>query len=359
MRRSDSSKQKIINNCGREKRWVTNRDATVKAITLFCNYYNDCPICHKIEAKKRAKVIEATLQDSMAVFRTEINDNDWSRLRQSLAKKNINSYRITLDNGNSVIVADGDPLIKNIHFEEISSQSAIDELTQDNYLFPIKRRGYTGDWRLSPSLLSSDVSNDGIVSIKIIEPVFRNSTNEYLTPYYVLRGLAKQANVWTMGDVTADNAQEFMTHVGSTIIEMALAVGYDYDMNASKIVERSFSIDDIKLWKVQTAHTERDFSGQDKDGNGYNENSFYTNDDDLLKIMHGLVPIKDRLSELELYKQRSEIDDSQMNEMVDAYISCPDTFCLFYNEEFVPLVQQYIVSQEEESQKQMNNDIPF
>lgn len=361
MKRSSETKQKIIINCGKEKRWITQSDATVRAVTLFCGYYKECQTCHEFETRKRKEIIQHTLIDAQATFRTEIDESDWSRLRKKLSREGINSYRITLDDGRSIVIADSDPGAKDIDFVEISSQEAIEELTQDEYLFTEKRRGFTGEWRLTPSNTKEELTDEKFITIKTIEPVFRNSTNEHLTPYYVLRGLSKQANVWSNGEVSPLNAQEFVTHRDSVLIEMALQIGYEYDMKSSRIVEKSIPISEIEQWKAQTEKTERTYHGQNDNGKAYGEDDFYsTKDDGLLKIVHGLVEIKNRLKELELFKQTSEIDESEIFEMADFYLSSPDKFGMFYDEDMIPLVEKYIANQkEEEKPSLLDSDIPF
>lgn len=362
MKRSNETKQKIIANCGKEKKWITQSDATVRAVTLFCGYYKECPICHKFEANKRKEIIQDTLRTANATFRAEINDSDWSRLRQRLSKEGINCYRVTLDEGRSVVVADNDPGVKTIDFIEVSPQEAVDELTQDEYLFTEKRRGFTGEWRLTTPNIKEELADEEFITIRIIEPVFRNSTDEYLTPYYVLRGLSKQANVWSNGEVSPLNAQEFATHRDSVLIEMAAQIGYEYDMKSSRIVEKSIPISEIEQWKVQTEKTERTYHGQNKAGKPYEEDDFYsTKDDRLLKVVHGLVEIKDRLKELELFKQTNEIDEAEILEMADFYLSSPDKFGMFYDEAMIPLVEKYIANQKEKEKSSLldSDDIPF
>lgn len=350
------SKKEAIANCGKTKRWGINSKAVRTQFVNYCGYYNECPNCHGIEAYRRSKVIKDTLNDAELLFRAEIDEKlDWGRLRKNMNNNDINAFRVSLDDGTCVVVADKDPNMNGINFIEVSPIETAKELTQENYLFTEKRRSAVGEWNLS----SRTVKEKNGFYIEILEPVFVNNTGDTLTPYYVLRGFVKKANTWAGGRVTPENAQEYLKSGINTFIALAIAIGWTLDVEKSRIVRKWFSAADISKWAVKsvTGTQKVEYFGEDEDGQQYTEDTFYDSDDQLVTIYEGIATIPDYFEEIKLAKQYENIDEDQMDEMVATYQNSPNNFTMFYDDAMVAVVEKYIASQNDEAQKAM--DVPF
>lgn len=302
-------RRKQIENCGKDYRWVVSSESSWTKRTMYCNYINECPNCRSFEKKKRKKVIESHINNSDYVFRCVINDDEWTKLYTKIYRNKIDFSKYPQPDGTYLIVTNKDPKHKDFSFVEQNHADIIQELTRDENLFVENgRRSSSSNWSLTPRLFEEkEEENEEIIVIKTMEPRFSNNTSGYKVPYDDLYGILKACNTWSGGKVTKENAQEYITNSTGTLIALHLAAGYTWNKDESRIVNKTIKVSDIDNWKVHSVQsTERVYFGKDEDGNRLNKDTFYNADEKILAVIHGVVDIPDRISELEQYQIKQD-----------------------------------------------------
>lgn len=113
----------------------------------YCGiFYGDvfCVRCKEHEMKKRAEIVIYHLESAPSLFCGTTNTECWQNIRRTLTRRSVNYLRVPVSSTESVVVIDGYVSCKNIIFERISLDEAVELLTKEDMLF-VESRYDTGN----------------------------------------------------------------------------------------------------------------------------------------------------------------------------------------------------------------------
>lgn len=346
--------QERIENCGKETHFVQSVDTTWTTQVEYCGYYWDnggfepCPRCRAYKASVLATQIEKNLRSVEHLFTCVIDDKlDWARLHRKLCREKISFQRQPLPDGNALIVVSQDPCHRDFCFTERGMREVVAELTTDDALFTkdcTGSRSSSRDWPLTPKV---EEEVEETVTIKVLKPRFVHSKagDTYKIPFSDLYRLVSACNTWDGGD-PLDDPQRYRDVNSSTLIELALASGYELDYEKTVVKEEQVPVSEIKLWKAYSYEKENEqFFGETASGKKYDKENFYGLSGKLVAIIQGNTEIP---SWTQIVEERKAEQTKQhkikkiVKEYVDVYQSNDMTFKMMHGEETLMYVKEQL-----------------